>query len=72
MIAEPDYTVRINVRPHRYKAGLSQNQLARAMGVSTVTVAGWDAGKQPAAMYLPRLAEVLGVRIEDLYQKEDN
>ena len=57
------------IRRHREARGLTQGQLARAMGYhSQSIVAMWESGeRKPPSDKLPRLARVLGCRIEDLF-----
>jgi len=51
----------------RKKAGLTQHELARAIGVPQTTIAGWEwSASPPRAEVLPRLAKTLGVRVEDV------
>lgn len=52
----------------RMKAGLRQIDIARALGVSESLVAYWETGgKRPAEQYLPKLAEMLRTKPEDLF-----
>lgn len=45
----------------------SGRQLAREIGVNKDTLSAWRQGKsQPRAYQLPKLAEALGIRVEDL------
>ena len=51
----------------RKAAGLSQAELARAIGVPQQNVAYWEThAKPPRSDVLPTMAKVLGVRVEDL------
>src|SRR5262245_25360292 len=51
----------------RKTAGLSQAELAAALGVPQSTVAYWEtAAKPPRSDILGKIATVLGVRVEDL------
>ena len=56
------------IRQLRFKAGLTQEQLAEKMGVGPQAVSKWE---NAAAMLditsLPLLAEVFGVSIDDLF-----
>lgn len=49
------------VAEYRRARGLSQEALARALGVSLNTVQRWEDGAIPRARYLPALAQALGV-----------
>jgi putative transcriptional regulator len=51
----------------RTAAGLSQAELAERIGVQQQTIAFWEqSDKPPRSDLLPALAEVLGVRLQDL------
>ena len=51
----------------RRAAGLSQAELARAVGETQQNIAFWElSSKPPRSDVLPRLAKVLGVRVEEL------
>jgi len=51
----------------RKAAGLSQAELARLVGVPQANIAFWErTDKPPRSDVLPKLADVLGARIEDL------
>lgn len=53
----------------RHAAGLSQAELAAAVGESPANIAFWERSeKPPRSDVLPKLAKVLGVRIEDLIE----
>lgn len=56
------------IKNYRIKKGLSQEQLARLMGTTQAAVAMWETGaRMPRASKLPKLAEVLGCTVADLY-----
>jgi transcriptional regulator with XRE-family HTH domain len=51
----------------RKQAGLTQTELADAIGVPQTTIANWEWSESPPrSEVLPRLAKVLGVRVEDV------
>jgi transcriptional regulator with XRE-family HTH domain len=51
----------------RKQAGLTQHELARAVGVPQTTIAHWEwSASPPRADVLPRLATALGVSVEDI------
>jgi transcriptional regulator with XRE-family HTH domain len=51
----------------RKAAGLSQGELARALGVPQSSIGYWEtASKPPRSDILPKLAKLLGVRVEEL------
>jgi transcriptional regulator with XRE-family HTH domain len=53
----------------RQEAGLSQTELADALGVTQSSVAYWEtAAKPPRSDVLSKMAKVLGVRVEQLLE----
>lgn len=51
----------------RKAAGMSQAQLAEAIGCQQVHISRWESGKhEPGALTLKKMAEVLGCMMEDL------
>lgn len=61
------------IRQARLRAGMSQAQLARAVGVSERNVVRWESGRnQPRVDHLVRIAEACGVAVSDLLDGEDN
>ena len=59
------------IRVLRKKAGLSQNELAEKMNLGQTAISMWENGTNfPKSEMLPRLAEVLGCTIDDLFDKE--
>ena len=60
----------MRIRELRERAGLSQAELARRMGVKRPSVIQWELGQSyPTADKLPRLAEVLACTVDELYEK---
>jgi transcriptional regulator with XRE-family HTH domain len=56
----------------RLSAGLTQIELAKALGLSQSTVAPWEWSKSPPRSdILPKMAKVLGVRVEDLIVQDE-
>ena len=57
----------------RQKHGLTQEELARAIGVGTSTVRGWERNRafMETIVKVARLCEVLGCDPSDLYEIED-
>ena len=56
------------IRQLRFKAGLTQEQLAEKMGVAPQSVSKWEnAVAMPDISSLPLLAEIFGVSIDDLF-----
>ena len=56
------------IRQLRFKAGLTQEQLAEKLGIGAQSVSKWEnAAAMPDITTLPLLAEVFGVTIDDLF-----
>lgn len=50
----------------RKAAGLSQAELAARVGCYQKDIARWEAGREPGALTLKKLAQALGCSIDDL------
>lgn len=60
------------IEVQRKKAGLTQIQLAEAIGVTQANVSIWENGKSlPTADKLKKISEILKCSIEDLFKKEN-
>lgn len=60
------------IRKLRFKAGLTQEQLAQKLGIGPQSVSKWENGiTMPDISALPLLAEVFGVSIDDLFDLTD-
>lgn len=60
-----------NLRRLRLEKGLTQEQLANVLGVSTQSVSRWECGNTlPDVMLLPQIARLYGVTVDDLYREE--
>ena len=56
------------IRQLRLRAGLTQEQLASALGLGPQSVSKWETGAaMPDITLLPGLAETFGVTIDDLF-----
>ena len=54
----------------RKRSGLSQDDVASALGVQQPTVSMWETGdNMPRAAMLPKLVELYHCKINDLYGK---
>jgi DNA-binding XRE family transcriptional regulator len=57
-----------NIRLLRKNAGYTQTELAKELGVVQTTVSKWENDNaMPHSKLLPRLAEIFGCEIRDLY-----
>ena len=62
----------IRVAELRKAVGISQFQLAVKVGVTSSAVAAWETGRNtPHTDMLPKLAEVFGCTIDELYDKKE-
>ena len=56
------------IKQLRFKASLTQEQLAESVGVSAQAVSKWENGvAMPDISLLPKLSEIFGVSIDDLF-----
>ena len=56
------------ISQYRFKAGLTQEQLAEKLGIGAQSVSKWETGvAMPDITSLPLLAEIFGVTIDDLF-----
>lgn len=55
---------------YRKAAGLTQEELGRAVGVSTQAVSRWECGGTPDVALLPSIADRLGVSVDALFGRE--
>ncbi|MFI4992766.1 MAG: helix-turn-helix transcriptional regulator [Solirubrobacterales bacterium] len=59
-----------HVKEHRQRLGLSQEALARELGVSRQTIVNIERGlSEPRVLLAIALAAALGVAIQDLFRK---
>lgn len=59
------------IRKARLEAGLTQEDLAREVGVGLRNVPDWESGRRiPRLKTLRRIAEATGVSVEDLTAEE--
>lgn len=58
------------INEKRVHVRITQDELAKTLGVDRSTVAKWETGKSmPRAEMLPKLAECLGCTVDDLLKK---
>ena len=63
----------MNLKEKRIAAGITQTALAEQLNVSQAAVAVWETGEaKPTVDKLPKLAELLGCTIDDLFNKPSN
>lgn len=60
----------INLRRIRKEKGITQEQLADAVGVSPQAVSKWEISSYPDASLLPAIADFLGVTVDMLYGRK--
>ena len=67
-----DYPFRERLKQLRNEKKLTQKQIGEAVGLSPITVSGWELGRSlPDAQTLPVLADFLGVSIDTLMGREN-
>lgn len=61
----------MRIRALRWQKQMTLSELAKKLGVSYVAVQKWETGENtPRAARLPQIAEIFGVTINELYEKE--
>lgn len=62
----------MRIKAYRESAGMTQRELGTQMGVDVTSVTKWESEVAlPKARDLPRLAQVLGCSISDLFVLEE-
>lgn len=65
-------TLRNLVKMHRARLDITQEELARAVGVSRQTIHAIERGKaEPGIILVIRLARLFGLKVEELFMLED-
>ncbi|MCB1221398.1 MAG: helix-turn-helix transcriptional regulator [Planctomycetales bacterium] len=60
------------IRMHRARLDMTQEQLARAIGVSRQTIHAVERGKaDPSVTLAMRMADIFGLSVDELFQLED-
>jgi transcriptional regulator with XRE-family HTH domain len=60
-----------NILKYRKKSGLSQEELANKLGVTSQAVSKWENAKAaPDIAFLPIMADVFGCHIDELFSRE--
>lgn len=66
-----DYPFRVYLKQLREKNNLTQKQVGEAVGLSPITVSGWEIGRGlPDIQTLPLLADLFGVAIDQLFGRD--
>lgn len=56
----------------REKAGMTQTEAAKALGVNQSSVSLWESCKtQPRSAQLPKIAKLYGVTVDELLMEDD-
>ncbi len=56
----------------REEAGMTQNEVAQALGVNQSAVSFWENGKtQPRSAQLPKIAKLYGVTVDELLREDE-
>ncbi len=58
------------IKKHRIKKGLTQEELGSRVSVTTQSVSKWERGGAPDAELLPKIADALGVTVDALFGRE--
>ena len=62
----------IDLKNIREKKGISQTQLAAALGVSQGTVSAWETGRwEPSIGMIRRITQILGVTVDELFAEPE-
>jgi transcriptional regulator with XRE-family HTH domain len=70
-VPEVDQRVGARIRVVRTRAGLTQERLAERLGVETLSVSRFETGRRGVSIpTLFRIADALGVRVQDLIDVE--
>lgn len=61
----------MSFKMQRKKAGLTQEEAAKALGISGAAVAQWETGEtMPSTKRLPEIAKVYGCTVDELLREE--
>ncbi len=59
----------VGLAPRRRRAGYTQASLAEVLGIERGRLSNWETGAiWPSAAWLPKLADLLGCSIDELYE----
>ena len=63
----------MKIKDFRMTKNLTQEEVADALGVQRTTVTMWETGKSvPRTELLPRLAELFGCTVDELFSEDRN
>lgn len=61
----------LKIEEKRKAAGIKQGDFAQKIGAKQTAVCNWETNRSdPPVKYLPKIAEVLGCSIDELFPKE--
>ena len=63
-------TIGKQISAMRKQKGIKQDELAKAIGVSTQAVSKWENGGAPDVYLLPKIADFFGISIDRLFGRE--
>ena len=62
-----------NIQKFRKKSGLTQDELAKELGVTFQAISKWENAKSaPDILLLPQMADIFGCHIDELFSREVN
>lgn len=67
-----DHLIGIQISKFRKAAGMTQEELGEAVGISGQAVSRWECGGAPDITLLPAIADKLGVTIDALFGRDGN
>lgn len=67
-----EHLISIQIAKYRKAAGLTQEELGKAVGISGQAVSRWECGGAPDIALLPAIADKLGVTIDALFGRTGN
>lgn len=67
-----EYVLGTSIRRIRTEKGLTQEELKKKLNLnSSSTITNWEKGiRNPSSVMVPKIAEVLGCTIDELYEGE--
>ncbi|MCM1117738.1 MAG: helix-turn-helix domain-containing protein [bacterium] len=67
-----DHLIGIQISKFRRAAGMTQEELGEAVGISGQAVSRWECGGAPDISLLPAIADKLGITIDALFGRDGN